>query len=142
MMSRRSLLALLVIGAVAACDEPAATPAAPTPVMGGNLAGTDWRVYSIAGIRVDDPATTRMAFDAATVTGSFGCNTFTAPYSTADGLLRVGAPTRTEMDCPGEPGRQERAGMRQLGFPMQIVPNGANQVILSGREGQSFILER
>lgn len=142
MMPRRSLLALLMIGAVAACDAPATTPAAPVPSAAGNLAGTTWRIYSISGIKVEDTTATRIAFDAATVTGSFGCNTFTAPYSTADGLLRIGAPSITEMACPGTAGRQERSGLRQFGFPMQIVPNGPNQLVLSGREGQSFILDR
>lgn len=142
MMPRRSLLALLMLGAVAACDQPAATTATPAAVTGGNLSGTSWRIFSIAGTRVADMNVTRMAFDATTVTGSFGCNTFSAPYSTADGLLRVGAVTITEMGCSGAPARQERFGLRQLGFPMQIVPNGPSQVVLSGREGQSFILER
>lgn len=142
MMPRRSLLALLMLGAVAACDDPAATATAPGPVTAANLAGTSWRILSIAGVKVEDMNATRMAFDAGTVSGSFGCNSFSGPYSTADGLLRVGAAAMTEMACVGAANRQERSGLRQLSLPMQIVPNGPNQLVLSGREGQSFILER
>lgn len=142
MIPRRSLLALMMLGAVAACEDPGAGPAAPTPVSGVTLAGTNWRVLSIAGVRVEDVNATRMAFDAGTVSGSFGCNSFSGPYSTADGLLRVSAVATTEMACEGTRARQERSGLRQLGFPMQVVPNGPNQMVLSGREGQSFILER
>lgn len=141
MIPRRSLLALFMLGAVAACDEPAAT--ATTPVASStDLAGTNWRIYSIAGVKVEDEAATRLSFDASTVSGSFGCNSFTAPYSTADGLLRVGPAALTRMACAGAAARQERSGMEQLALPMQVVPNGASQLVLSGRQGQSFILNR
>lgn len=142
MMPRRSLLALMMLGALAACEEPAAAPVAPGPVTATNLAGTSWRILSIAGIKVEDTNATRMVFDAGTVSGSFGCNSFSGPYSTADGLLRVSAATMTEMACRGAADRQERSGLRQLALPMQVVPNGPSQLVLSGREGQSFILER
>ena len=142
MMPRRSLLALLMLGAVAACDDPGATAGASGATTGNNLAGTSWRILSIAGVKVEDVNATRMAFDANTVSGSFGCNSFSGSYSIEGGLLRVGAPTTTEMACPGDGDRQERSGLRQLGLPMQVVPNGPNQMVLSGREGQSFILER
>lgn len=141
MMPRRFLPALLMLGAVAACDDPGSTVAL-TPVSGANLDGTTWQVMSIAGVRVEDMNATRIAFNAGTLSGSFGCNSFSGPYSTADGLLRVGAATLTEMACDGTAARQERSGLRQLAFPMQVVPNGPNQLVLSGHEGQSFILER
>lgn len=146
MIPRRSLLALLTLGALAACDQPGVTTASATATTGSvtaaNLAGTSWRVLSIAGVRVEDMSATRMAFDGATINGSFGCNSFSGPYSAEGGLLRVGAAATTRMACPGTAGQQERSGLRQLAFPMQVVPNGPNQLILSGREGQSFILER
>lgn len=142
MTPRRSLLALLMLGAVAACDQAPTTPATAAAVTDGNVAGTSWRVLSIAGVKVDDVNATRMSFDAGTVSGSFGCNEFSGPYSTEGGLLRVGATSTTRMACSGAGERQERSGLRQLALPMQMVPNGPNQLVLSGREGQSFILER
>ncbi len=113
MTPRRSLFALLMLGAVAACGDAATTSAVTTPVTAANLAGTQWRILSIAGIRVEDEGAARMAFDAGTVTGSFGCNSFSGPYSTADGLLHVTAVATTEMACLGSAGRQERSGLRQ-----------------------------
>ena len=140
MIPCRPLIALLMLGAVAACDQVPAS--ATAPAADGNLAGTSWRVLSIAGVKVDDVNATRVSFGGGTISGSFGCNEFSGPYTAEGGLLRVGATTTTRMACGAAADRQERSGLRQLGFPMQVVPNGSQQLILSGKEGQSFILER
>ena len=140
MIPRRSLVAFLMLGALAACDQASVTSTGPS--AGDDLAGTSWRVLSIAGVKVDDFNATRVSFADGTISGTFGCNEFSGPYSVEDGLLRVGAAATTRMACGGAAGRQERSGLRQLGFPMQVVPHGAQQLVLSGKEGQSFILER
>jgi heat shock protein HslJ len=134
------LTPLIALLAVAACDTPPPTGAAIP--AGTDLAGTSWRIESIAGVKVSGTAPATMAFDAATVSGSFGCNRFTGQYAVTGNLLTVSPVVVTRMACPGEAVRQEQTGLRQLALPMQVVPNGPNTLVLSGREGQSFVLAR
>ena len=134
------LTPLLALLAVAACEPtPSATPSAAGV---GNLAGSSWRIDSIAGVKVANPAGTSMMFGTDTVSGSFGCNSFQGQYAVVNGLLNVSPGPTTLAACSGDVNRQERSGLRHLAMPMQVVPNGPNMLILSGREGQSFVLSR
>lgn len=105
------------------------------------LAGT-WRVASIGGTKVEDLNATEMTFTNLTqVSGTFGCNRFTGNYTYDRNVVFISDVITTRMACIGAPERQERHGLRLLGMPMTVVAD-PNAAILSGREGQSFALER
>jgi len=134
------LTPVLALVALAACEPAPNTGTGPDAPL--NLAGTSWRVQSIAGVKVADPSQTSMTFDGSSVSGTFGCNRFNGPYSMSGNLLTVGPAATTRMACMGEAARHEQNGLRQLSMPLQVVRNGPDMLVLSGREGQSFVLSR
>lgn len=139
MMLKPLAAALAATLALAACD---AQTAGPVDTGADPLAGS-WRVLSIGGTKIEDPNATLLTFTGlTTLTGTFGCNQFTANYTYDRNVLFVTnlVPT-TAITCSGAPERQERNGLRLLSFPATVVAD-ANGAILSGREGQSFSLQR
>jgi heat shock protein HslJ len=85
------------------------------------LAGTRWEVTGIhdgrqAVVSVQDGTRVTLAFDGqGRVSGSAGCNRFTARFESGPGTVRIEAPAATRMACP-EPGvmAQEQAFLRAL----------------------------
>lgn len=85
------------------------------------LAGTRWEVTGIndgrqAVVSVKTGTRVTLAFDAqGRVSGSAGCNRFTARFEAGPGTVRIEAPAATRMACP-EPGvmAQEQAFLRAL----------------------------
>jgi heat shock protein HslJ len=98
-------LALAACGGGAASPTPQPSPAGPEPTppatgaTDGNLAGSSW-----VGAKADpsspaDPAKITLAFDAAALSATGGCNRMGGDYKVVDGVLTVGAMFMTEMAC-------------------------------------------
>jgi heat shock protein HslJ len=95
--------------------EPAATSAPPTtsapapstsptstPAEGASLEGTTWTLSGDAPLEapLDDIVVTAV-FDAGTLTGHSGCNTYTTPYQTSGDSLTIAPEIAvTAMACP------------------------------------------
>lgn len=95
--------------------QPTATPTAllstPTPVSstGQNLAGATWYLIAFnqgSGSVNVLPGTeiTAQFDDSGTMSGSAGCNHYSAPYSGILNGLSIGAPVATKMNCNSPPG--------------------------------------
>jgi heat shock protein HslJ len=107
----------LVVGAVAGALGGAAPPAAAAA-----LEGAPWRLVSSAGpggrLRPVLPGTEITAtFQGGQVSGSAGCNSYTAGYVLAGSVLRVAPAAATQAFCPDPPGvmDQEAAYLQALG---------------------------
>lgn len=107
-----------------------------------DLSGTSWRMRSIDGKTVADPARTNVAFDGERVTGSAGCNRFSGPYSSDGTRLTAGPLSATRMACPGDAGTQESAALAILGQPMTIHFATDGTMILQAAAGRAIVLER
>lgn len=139
-MKTRLPLALTAIAAttlLAACEPvPPQTPANGLPLEG------HWRVASIGGIATVDPNATMMSFTETDVSGILGCNQFSATYTTDGNVITISPIVATKMACGGKPGRQEQRGFDLMTKSMGVVARSANQMVLSGPAGQSFLLEK
>jgi heat shock protein HslJ len=103
------LVALLVLG----CADATVAPSEPTPAAG--LVGSAWLVASINGQAVMPDAPPTMAFGAdGMVSGSGGCNQYSAPYRTDGGSISVGDISSTLMLCQGAVGTQEAVFLQAL----------------------------
>lgn len=107
------ILAMLLMGTLIACttSEPAATDAptsTPAVEIDENLlADTDWILESLDGVEVKEDMT--LIFSADTLSGSDGCNTFTASYTVEDGRLIIADNMAvTAMACPDIDGEMAR----------------------------------
>ncbi|WP_420607896.1 META domain-containing protein [Novosphingopyxis sp.] len=118
-----------------------------------DLAGTSWRMLDVNGLPVESTDAV-LRFDGQTVSGSTGCNRFSADYA-IDGMAVSFGPARsTRMACaPGTMG-QERAlldllaaaeaqpvgdRVRRLGA-IRYAPNG--NMILTAPEGRVAVLSQ
>lgn len=129
---------VLVIGIVlAACgaDDPD-----PTAVDGhpATLAGTAWRVVTIAGQRPPAGSEPAIAFDATSAKGSGGCNTFSGTYRyERTGALAFGDLAMTAMACLEAPRNEiETAFMRTLGGVSLASLDALGRLVLSGPAGE------
>ncbi|MCE0487121.1 META domain-containing protein [Ornithinimicrobium sediminis] len=120
---RTRLLVLLVVGTVgllAACGSTSSDgPAESSAPDAATLEGTSWRVVSVvdeAGrtTEVPDEVTATATFEDGTVSGTGGCNRWSAPYEIAGTSLTVGEAASTMMACPGAPGEVEAAFLGAL----------------------------
>jgi heat shock protein HslJ len=120
---RTRLLVLLVGGAVgllAACGSTSSDgPVESSAPDAATLEGTSWRVVSVvdeAGRTTEVPAevTATATFEDGTVSGTGGCNRWSAPYEIAGTSLTVGEAASTMMACPGAPGEVESAFLGAL----------------------------
>lgn len=85
-----------------------------------SLAGTSWEVMNInngrqAVVGIVSDATLTMSFDTVTVSGSTGCNRYTAEYHADGDTLRFSQAATTRLACGDEAlSEQERAFLRAL----------------------------
>ncbi len=87
---------------------PTATPA-PVP-----LPGTSWTLKSFVdgdstSFSVPDGLIITAAFSATDISGSGGCNTYSAPYTASGGTIAVGAITATQAQCASDVNTAEAA---------------------------------
>jgi heat shock protein HslJ len=128
---------LLVASALGACGEDG--PAGPAPDgRPVSLAGTQWRVVSIAGqvpIAGSEPT---IAFGADTVKGSGGCNSFGGSYRyDSTGVLAFGDLGMTAMACQERRRNEiETVFLRTLGSANLVSVDTRGLLVLSGPAGQ------
>lgn len=117
-MTHRRLLAGMVLSiatlVVAGCADASVATSPPTPSAEG-LAGTAWVVTSVNGQGVVPAAPPTMSFGTdGRVSGSGGCNQYSAAYRTTGGSITVGDIGSTLMLCEGAAGAQETAFLAAL----------------------------
>ncbi|MET8753193.1 META domain-containing protein [Streptomyces sp. NPDC004667] len=110
-------LALLAPFALTGCQggtaDAALTPdgaSARPPAVDAPLTATTWTVGAVDGTAApaDRAASFTLAPDGR-VSGTLGCNRFSAPVTVTGPTLTIGPPTSTRMACEGPAGAQERA---------------------------------
>lgn len=107
-----------------------------------DLAGTRWRMVTIAGRSVDPATPTSLAFDGETISGSAGCNGFSGPYTSDGTRLSTGPVIATQMGCAEPAGVQETAALSILAKPVTIRFASDGRMILMGAAGRSIVLEQ
>ncbi len=96
-MKRTILLCLLLAALVSACGGGATS-----------LTGTNWTVTSLSGVQVDPTVAITGVFGTdGNLTGSGGCNTYTAGYTTSGKDLTISSPVATKMACNETTDQQE-----------------------------------
>lgn len=139
---RLGSLVLLLGVMLAACgyDDPS-----PTAVDGHppTLAGTAWRVVSIAGRQPPAGSEPAIAFDATTAKGSGGCNTFSGTYRyEPTGAIAFGDLAMTAMACLEAPRNElETAFLRTLGAVDMASVDARGLLVLSGPAGQVWLAD-
>lgn len=106
-----------------------------------DLAGTRWQMRSINGASVDRSIATSVAFDGTRMTGSAGCNRFSATYSSDGTRLSAGPIAATKMACTGPAQAQEQAAFAILGAPVTIRFAADGAMILMGTGGHNIVLD-
>jgi heat shock protein HslJ len=108
-LMRATLVALAAMMCLPACgDEAGGAPASPS------FRGVPWELAAgidVAGWEDVAPSAT---FEQGRVTGSTGCNRFTAPYTLDAEALTIGAVATTQMACTGAADAVERAFLAAL----------------------------
>lgn len=144
--ARTSIPAALALGVMTACagtGGPAAGDAPPP-----TWPASRWNVVAMADdsgrlVAVRDGVAIDLAFDAAAtqVTGSAGCNRYSAAVTLEDRGLRFGAAAASKRMCvdPGDLMALEARFLRSLGRVALAVPQGA-RVALQDAEGGAVML--
>lgn len=96
-MKRVLLIGLILAVVLAACGGSAAS-----------LTGTTWTVTSLQGVGVDPTVKITAIFGTdGMISGSGGCNNYTAAYTTSGNNLTVQSPASTMMACSEVANQQE-----------------------------------
>ena len=95
--------------------QPEVTPLATSPPQ-ATLSGVTWYLISMrsggaAGNVLPGTEITAFFDGTGTVTGSAGCNQYTASYSGALNNLAIGTPATTKMNCPSPPGTMSQESL-------------------------------
>ncbi|GLV87829.1 hypothetical protein Slala03_75180 [Streptomyces lavendulae subsp. lavendulae] len=104
--------ALALAGCQGGAPDAALTPdgaATRPPAVDAPLTATTWTVGAVDGTAA--PAGREASFSLAPdgqVSGTLGCNRFSAPVTVTGTTLTIGPPTTTRMACEGPAGEQER----------------------------------
>jgi heat shock protein HslJ len=138
---RLTIASLLLAVHLVGCSEGPASPPSPSPPI---LAGTAWRLVSIAGRTVPVGAEATLAFTPTDVSGNGGCNRFNGGYAhdPQTGSVRIGALASTKRACL-ERGRTdlENAFFAALRDVDAASLDPAGRLVLSGA-GSELVLER
>lgn len=107
---RHQILFLIAVAVILV----ACTPRSDDTANGG-LVNTSWTVIAIAGGQTLDGAKPTLTFaQDGTVSGSAGCNHYSAAFRTDGASISVGEVASTLMGCNGERGSQEAAFLDAL----------------------------
>lgn len=139
MLDRRppsALLLPIVVLILSACADATVATSQPAPAPG--LVETAWIVTSVNGQGVVPAARPTMAFGAdGKVSGTGGCNQYSAPYQTTGSSIAVGDIASTLMLCEGAASTQETAFLAALraatswrvGDDGQLHLDGAGEIV-------------
>ena len=108
---------------------------APPAFAQADVAGTRWRVETIAGAPAPDASATEFAIlPDGRVAGNAGCNRFTGAGAFAEGVARIGPLAATRMACAPEMMEQERRMLDALAQTTRYEA-GADVLALSDSAG-------
>ena len=131
----RLVVPILMLVAVAACGGSSSSSAAPSAAAApATLAGTSWLVKSVddqTSVAGKEPTA---AFDATTVSGSGGCNTYTGEYTydAATATLTPGTLASTRMACAGAEGTFESTFFAAFQGPLTVSVVGDEMTLAGG----------
>ncbi|HEU0065968.1 MAG TPA: META domain-containing protein [Sphingomonas sp.] len=99
------------------------------PIGRQSLEGATWGIFAIDGrpVAVDGA---RLRFDGANITGTAGCNSFSAPYLLDGDHPRVGLVMATQMGCPGPGMVAEKAVRAAFSRPLRLRWLGRGALLL------------
>jgi heat shock protein HslJ len=148
-MNKRLVVSIfgLVLLVLAACSPAPPQPtigASQTPVVNRSLANTEWRLESFGSTGAVESvlpgSTITLRFDEnGLVSGSGGCNTYSAGYQVQDGRLSFSEVTRTEMACAEEGlTRQEQRYFQALQTASSFELSG-ERLVISYANGQGML---
>lgn len=135
-------VAALAVLTLAACGtEKGSTGSSSSAAPDLPLAGTDWSVGSVTvnGRTVQAPHGADVSFGRDRVSGSSGCNHFSAPTSVKGDTLTVGNSTSTLIGCPRNIQEYEKALSRTLSGRL-TAHLGDGKLTLKGQDGDSVSL--
>jgi heat shock protein HslJ len=149
----------LVLLVLAACSPAAPQPtigASQTPVVSRSLANTEWRLESFGSAGAVESvlagSTITLRFDEnGLVSGSGGCNTYSAGYQIQGGKLSFSEVTSTEMACAEEGlTRQEQryfqalqvAGSFELSGDRLVISYANGQGVLNFMKSEAVVTEK
>jgi heat shock protein HslJ len=130
-VSRPGLIA--TAAALAGCTSVAPAPA--------SLEGTTWMVAAIDGAAAPRTDAYRLEFRDGRLSGKFGCNGFSGPYTLAGNTLTAPNVAATRMACPGLADSLEREGFAVLAQPMHLQWQSGSRLTLTNPAG-SIAIER
>lgn len=134
-----TILGLVFAAAIAACGGSAGTDGSAPSTLASvdpnapGLTDTAWSVLRIGGIATDPGARPTMHFVGTdVVSGTTGCNTYSAGYTVDAATISISHLSSTMMSCPGSIGPQEIAFVAafQSANGWSIGPQG--HLILTG----------
>jgi heat shock protein HslJ len=129
------VLVALVAGLIAAC----AATAAPSPVrvaVPDRLAGTEWKAVEVAGAAPQAGREPSIVFEEVVVSGSGGCNAFSAGYRYDEGSITFEDAAGTLMGCDGPVGRLEGRFLSALAGAATVSIDPEGRLILDGPGGR------
>ena len=99
----------------------------------GGLANTSWTVRSISGAPTVDAARPTMSFAPdGELTGSTGCNRYSARFRTEGSAIAIAQTASTAVGCPGDVGAQEAAFVNALQGASSWRQTEDGSLVLSG----------
>lgn len=123
----------------ASSPTPVAAPSAPAAPSALALAGTEWAAFAIDGkAEVTNPKPKLRWLSADKVSGTGGCNGFTAPSASASpGSLVLGPLASTGRACLSLPGSQEDLFFKALELTRKARIE-RDQLVLSDESGKQL----
>ena len=126
-LMKRRLALVVLAGVLSACGGRGGASATPT----GGLEGTSWTLVEIDGRAPAGESVSTLAFDqAGNVSGSAGCNTYTAIAATEGNTIAVGPLSTTRMACSGVTGLQETAFLTAMGEVQSFAIDSQGRLVL------------
>ncbi|MBO9623254.1 MAG: META domain-containing protein [Sphingomonas sp.] len=110
------------------------------PAKGASLLQGEWAIRSIAGRNVVPGTNPRAAFDATTLSGTTGCNSFRGSYRFQNGRLIAGPLATTRRACVAQVNQQEQKLVELLGQRLTVSRNRDGRLVLTAPNRQTIVL--
>jgi heat shock protein HslJ len=108
-----------------------------------SLNETGWTINAIGGVAAATNVKTEVRFADGNVSGTAGCNRFSAPYAVEGNVLSVGAIAATKMMCPEAQMAQESKFLSLLGsVKLTKRFSVSGDMILTSEAGDHVMLKR
>jgi heat shock protein HslJ len=143
------VVALMVGACTSAAPTPAATAAASPSAATGSAAplaldGTTWLLTDYvspdaAHFTVPAAVTPTAKFDAGTISGNAGCNTFSAPYTIQGDSITFGPAVSTKIACESPMSDVENAYLQALSVSDKVAILDDGRLQLWDSEGKTTL---